>query len=375
MSNFNARVAQVKLQNYNTPPQNLPQFQNPFLLLSDTEALNQILKDKGGSPNVPAVNETPYIPPADMPTGLNPTNPRNPSGLVPTDPSNPTGLNPVDQPAGLVPTAQPSDPISPPESEPSAPISGGAGRSHPSESMPNRFANLEDEEGDMDDAAHSGNGGPPPPASETDLTENVDDDEGHGGSATTPPSASNAVIANSPHGAGDTLTKRLRTRTANYDGHTSASIMGRNPDPNTVVTATHPPIVPATRLTNHVGVSNSIISSLYDSLTASQKNRITTDAGSSSMLRSSTNPAFQNLLPASVRNNKSIQTYRITSAGNIYAYAYYADKKPIYIGNWRESYAVTNPPFNQPNNPHGTARRAPPVSTNLGNTGTRFNQP
>ena len=367
MSNFNARVAQVKLQNYNTPPQNLPQFQNPFLLLSDTEALNQILKDKGGSPNVPAVNETPYIPPVDMPSGLNPTNPRNPTGLIPTNPSNPTGLTPVDQPAGLVPTAQP-------ESQPSAPISGGAGRSHPSESMPNRFANLDDEDGDMDDAAHSGNGGPPPPAAETDLTENIDD-EGHGGSATTPASASNSVIANSPQGAGDTLTKRLRTRTANYDGHTSASIMGRNPDPNTVVTATHPPIVPATRLTNHVGVSNSIISSLYDSLTASQKNRITTDAGSSSMLRSSTNPAFQNLLPASVRNNKSIQTYRITSAGNIYAYAYYADKKPIYIGNWRESYAVTNPPFNQPNNPHGTARRAPPVSTNLGNTGTRFNQP
>ena len=362
MSNFNARVAQVKLQNYNTPPQNLPQFQNPFLLLSDTEALNQILKDKGGSPNVPAVSETPYIPPVDMPSGLNPTNPSNPTGLVPTDPSNPTGLNPVDQPAGLVPTAQP-------ESQPSAPISGGAGRSHPSESMPNRFANLDD------DAAHSGNGGPPPPASETDLTENVDDDEGHGGSAITPPSASNSVIANSPHGAGDTLTKRLRTRTANYDGHTSASIAGRHPDPNTEVTATHPPIVPATRLTNHVGVSNSIISSLYDSLTASQKNRIITDAGSSSMLRSSTNPAFQNLLPASVRNNKSIQTYRITSAGNIYAYAYYAGNKPIYIGNWRESYAVTNPPFNQPNNPHGTTRRAPPVSTNLGNTGTRFNQP
>ena len=241
--------------------------------------------------------------------------------------------------------------------------------------MPNRFANLDDEDGDMDDAAHSGNGGPPPPAAETDLTENIDDGEGHGGSATTPPSASNAVIANSPQGAGDTLTKRLRTRTANYDGHTSASIMGRNPDPNTEVTATHPPIVPATRLTNHVGVSNSTISSLYDSLTASQKNRITTNAGTSSMLRSSTNPAFQNLLPASVRNNKSIQTYRITSAGNIYAYAYYADKKPIYIGNWRESYAVTNPPFNQPNNPHGTTRRAAPVSTNLGNTGSRYNQP
>lgn len=360
MSKFNARVAQVKIANYNTPPQNLPQFQNPFLLLSDTEALNQILKDKGGSPNVPAVNETPYAPPIDMP-----------SGLVPTNPSNPTGLNPADQPAGLVPTDEPSTPISPPESEPSAPISGGAGRSHSSESMPNRFANLDDEDGDMDDAAH---GGPPPPAAETDLTESIDD-EGHGGSATTPVSASNAVIANSPQGAGDTLTKRLRTRTANYDGHTSASIMGRNPDPNTEVTATHPPIVPATRLTNHVGVSNSTISSLYDSLTASQKNRITTNAGTSSLLRSSTNPAFQNLLPASVRNNKSIQTYRITSAGNIYAYAYYADKKPIYIGNWRESYALTNPPFNQPNNPHGTPRRAAPVSTSLGNTGTRFNQP
>ena len=145
MSKFNARVAQVKIANYSTPPQNLPQFQNPFLLLSDTEALNQILKDKGGSPNVPAVRETPYIPPVDMPSGLNPTNPRNPTGLIPTNPSNPTGLTPVDQPAGLVPTAQP-------ESQPSAPISGGAGRSHPSEPMPNRFANLDD------DAAHRGHG-------------------------------------------------------------------------------------------------------------------------------------------------------------------------------------------------------------------------
>ena len=154
MSKFNARVAQVKLQNYNTPPQNLPQFQNPFLLLSDTEALNQILKDKGGSPNVPAVNETPYAPPVDMP-----------SGLIPTNPSEPTGLNPADQPSGLVPTA-----------EPSAPVSGGAGRSHPSESMPNRFANLDDEDGDMDSDAHSG---PRPPDAELNLNENVNDDEGH----------------------------------------------------------------------------------------------------------------------------------------------------------------------------------------------------
>ena len=360
MSSFNARVAQVKIANYNTPPQNLPQFQNPFLLLSDTEALNQILKDKGGSPNVPAVNETPYVPPVDMP-----------SGLVPTNPSNPTGLNPADQPAGLVPTDQP-------ESEPSAPISGGAGRSHPSESMPDRFANLDDEDGDMDSDAHSG---PPPPDSEVNLNENVDDDEGHDGTttpATTPSTPSTTIIPNSAYGAGNTISQRLNTMTSHYDGHTAWSLAGSNDNPNVAAVATHPPIVPATRLINHVGVSNSLISSLYDGLSASQRTRLTTQSRSATLLKSSDNPALQTLLPSNFRGGKQIQSYRIGSNGNVYAYAYGTGNHPIYIGNWRESYSVTNPPFNQPSNPNRGASattRPPPVSTNLGNTGSRFNQP
>ena len=71
-------------------------------------------------------------------------------------------------------------------------------------------------------------------------------------------------------------------------------------------------------------------------------------------------------MQANFRDNKAIQQYRIRSNGNIYAYAYGSGNHPIYIGNWRESYAVTNPPFNQPTNPYDTASRPAPVSTVLG---------
>lgn len=40
MSSFNNKIHAVKIANYNTPPQNLPQFQNPFLLESKNEAYN-----------------------------------------------------------------------------------------------------------------------------------------------------------------------------------------------------------------------------------------------------------------------------------------------------------------------------------------------
>ena len=49
MSSFNNKILAIKNANYNTPPQNLPQFQNPFLLLSKNEAYNnwsKTMKDK-----------------------------------------------------------------------------------------------------------------------------------------------------------------------------------------------------------------------------------------------------------------------------------------------------------------------------------------
>ena len=87
----------------------------------------------------------------------------------------------------------------------------------------------------------------------------------------TPTTPATTIIDNSPRGAGNTLQSRLAAHTAHYDGHTSLSLAGRAANPNTRVTATHPPIVPATRFTNHVGVSNSAISSLYDELPANDR--------------------------------------------------------------------------------------------------------
>ena len=40
MSSFNNKIHAVKIANYNTPPQNLPQFQNPYLLESKNESYN-----------------------------------------------------------------------------------------------------------------------------------------------------------------------------------------------------------------------------------------------------------------------------------------------------------------------------------------------
>ena len=40
MSSFNNKINAVKIANYNTPPQNLPQFQNPYLLESKNESYN-----------------------------------------------------------------------------------------------------------------------------------------------------------------------------------------------------------------------------------------------------------------------------------------------------------------------------------------------
>lgn len=46
MSSFNDRINQVKLNNFNTKPVNLPQFQNPYLLLSKNTAYNKLANNK-----------------------------------------------------------------------------------------------------------------------------------------------------------------------------------------------------------------------------------------------------------------------------------------------------------------------------------------
>lgn len=65
MSNFNDRIRQVQLNNFTTPPQNLPEFQNPYLLVSKNKAYNQlatrkIIKKKQSSDRT-----------LDLPTGTN----------------------------------------------------------------------------------------------------------------------------------------------------------------------------------------------------------------------------------------------------------------------------------------------------------------
>ena len=46
MSSFNDRIRQVQVKNFTTPPQNLPEFQNPYLLVSKNKAYNQLATRK-----------------------------------------------------------------------------------------------------------------------------------------------------------------------------------------------------------------------------------------------------------------------------------------------------------------------------------------
>ena len=301
MTNFNARINNVRIANFNTKPQNLPQFQNPFLLLSDTEALNKLLDGGVGMTNDRVPN-----PAGDLQMGGNIKTTPKPRSQMPTQSAERLAMGAFGRREGDdvnlltddVETIHHNDP---------AIIAPTANRDNPSTSMPNRF----------------------PAPTPTDYDEL--DDEGHDG--TTPASATASATSTA-----NPLANRLNTMTGALSGT------------NTAVTATHPPIVPATRLNNNVGVSNSTITSLYASLTPAQRATLNGTAGSTASLRSNTNPAFQKLLPANIRNNKDIQSYRVDSSGNIYAYAYYATNKPIYIGNWRESREITNP-GTQPDNP------------------------
>jgi len=307
MTNFNARINNVRIANFNTKPQNLPQFQNPFLLLSDTEALNKILDGGVGTTNDRVPN-----PAGDLQMGGNIKTTPKPRSQMPTQSAERLAMGAFGRREGDDVNLLTDDVDDIHHNDPAI-IAPTANRDNPSTSMPNRF----------------------PAPTPTDYDEL--DDEGHDG--TTPASATaSATSTSSATATANPLANRLNTMTGALSGT------------NTAVTATHPPIVPATRLNNNVGVSNSTITSLYASLTPAQRATLNGTAGSTASLRSNTNPAFQKLLPANIRNNKDIQSYRVDSSGNIYAYAYYATNKPIYIGNWRESREITNP-GTQPDNP------------------------
>ena len=325
MTEFNARINNVRIANFNTKPQNLPQFQNPFLLLSDTEALNKLLDGGVGTTNDRVPN-----PAGDLEMGGNIKTTPQPRSQMPTQSAERLAMGALGRREGDDVNLL-TDDVDDNQDSTTAIIAPTANRDNPSTSMPDRFPGLtpidyDELDGESgDEGAHGGSGYAPP----TNPNAPADEmgDEGHGG--TTP--ASRTSTANP-------LANRLNTMTGALSGT------------NTAVTASHPPIVPATRLNNNVGVSNSTITSLYASLTPAQRATLNGTAGSTASLRSNTNPAFQKLLPANIRNNKDIQSYRVDSSGNIYAYAYYATNKPIYIGNWRESRAITNP-GTQPDNP------------------------
>lgn len=330
MTEFNARINNVRVANFNTKPQNLPQFQNPFLLLSDTEALNKLLDGGVGTTNDRVPN-----PAGDLEMGGNIKTTPQPRSQMPTQSAERLAMGAFGRREGDEVNLLTDDVDDNQDSTTAPVIAPTANRDNPSTSMPDRFPaptpidydELDGESGD--EGAHGGSGYAPP----TNPNAPGDEmgDEGHDG--TTPASATSTATATA-----NPLANRLNTMTGALSGT------------NTAATATHPPIVPATRLNNNVGVSNSTITSLYASLTPAQRATLNGTAGSTASLRSNTNPAFQKLLPANIRNNKDIQSYRVDSSGNIYAYAYYATNKPIYIGNWRESRAITNP-GTQPDNP------------------------
>jgi len=323
MTNFNARINNVRIANFNTKPQNLPQFQNPFLLLSDTEALNKLLDGGVGMTNDRVPN-----PAGDLQMGGNIKTTPKPRSQMPTQSAERLAMGAFGRREGDDVNLLTDDVDDIHHNDPAI-IAPTANRDNPSTSMPNRFPaptptdydELDGESGD--EGAHGGSGYVP--SANPNAPGDEMGDVGHDG---TPPASATA----------NPLANRLNTMTGALSGT------------NTAVTATHPPIVPATRLNNNVGVSNSTITSLYASLTPAQRATLNGTAGSTASLRSNTNPAFQKLLPANIRNNKDIQSYRVDSSGNIYAYAYYATNKPIYIGNWRESRAITNP-GTQPDNP------------------------
>lgn len=150
MTEFNARINNVKKSNFNTKPQNLPNFQNPFLLLSDTEALNKILDGGVGTTNDRVPN-----PAGDLEMSGNVKTTPKPRSRMPTQSAETlAGLTPTSITQGTSPsTIHFNDP---------AIIAPSANRDNPSTSMPDRFPasglfdNLSDDGESGDEGVHSG---------------------------------------------------------------------------------------------------------------------------------------------------------------------------------------------------------------------------
>jgi len=360
-ASINQQIKKLQRDNFTQPPLNRPVYINPFLLKSDAQILTDIYNKKTTPPimtdkklknkdeNKDKDKETTTAPDTSSQQSTDadaPATSTAPSTTPATTPGNLRGGGTAAAASG----------------EPAAEASATATQA---DAPPRQGDDAAEEEAAKleNDAEHAGNrdnAGAAP----TDSEREPDPTEGASrlgeGSVSDLPNEN--IIPNSPGGAGNTMAHRMRTASANFnnDGVTLRSA-------NTQVTATHPPIVPVTdRLTNNVGISNSLLSSLYDKLPASTKTKLTTRAGSSGFLSAAQYPELQTIFPAQFRRNHQVQTYRITSAGNVYAYVYGGQSAPIYIGNWRESYGFNHPPAYQPANPHGTTPRPAPVSTQLG---------
>ena len=347
---INAQIRKLEMENFKTKPLNRPVYINPFLLKSDAQILTDIYNKK----TTPPIMADKKLKNKDEKTTTAPT-----SAPTSTPTSTPTSAQAAAAAAGGGTAAAASG-------EPAAEAPATATQAD----APPRQGDVIDLDDEADaaaanDAAHSGtrdNAGAAPTDPESDPIEGAS--RLGEGSVSDLQNPETTIIPDSPGGAGNTMANRMRTASANFnnDGVTLHTA-------NTQVTASHPPIVPVTdRITNNVGISNSLLSSLYDKLPTSSKTKLTTRAGTSGFLQSSDYPELQTIFPAEFRRDKQIRTYRITSAGNIYAYVYGGQSRPIYIGNWRESYAFTHPPTHQPANPHGTTPRPAPVSTQLGPT-------
>jgi len=173
--NFNARIDKVKIANYNTKPQNLPQFQNPFLLLSDTEALNKILDGGIGTSNDRVPNPAGDLDNDNEVMGGNVKITPKPRSQMPTQSAERLAT-------GRARITQPTAPI----------IAPTANRDNPSTSMPDRFPReeakeeREGEEENLDDD-------PFVDAFDYDEYDGESGDEGaHGGSGYAPPINPNA---------------------------------------------------------------------------------------------------------------------------------------------------------------------------------------
>ena len=199
MKNFNARINNVRISNFNTKPQNLPQFQNPFLLLSDTEALNKILDGGVGTSSDRVPN-----PAGDLEMGGNVKSTEKPRSQMPTQSAERLARGAFGRREGDDVKLLTDDTETIHHNDPAI-IAPTANRDNPSTSMPDRFPtgreglfdNLSDDGESGDEGAHGGSGyvpaNPNAPADEMG-------DEGHSEILTTQRTTSDGSTVHSGTG-------------------------------------------------------------------------------------------------------------------------------------------------------------------------------